>query len=133
MTTHLWEIDHPYYCSEGSYWVPGTRWHEVHAEYDSWTDFIAEWGSNDPDLNLLFRWDWQRADPDDYKDDLEIDPEFKIPGDTVDLFYMLQRKARNMSIQIKVTEDDEPAVREFLTGRAEHMRKLWEPLLGEAT
>lgn len=131
MSKHLWEIDHPYYCSEGSYWVPGTRWHEVHAEYDSWADFIDEWGSNDPDLNLLFRWDWQRSDPDDYKYEREENPDFEMPGDTVDLFYMMQRKARNMSIQVKVTESDEPAVREFLTGRAEHMRKIWEPLLGE--
>lgn len=120
---HLWEIDHPYYCSEGSYWVPGTRWHEVHADYSSWADFMDEWGGNDSDLNLLFRWDWQRSDPSDYQDDEDV------PGDQLHLFYMMQRKARNMSVYVVVTEADEPAVREWLTTKADHMRKLWEPLL----
>ena len=53
-----------------------------------------------------------------------------MPGDTLQLFYFMQRKARNMSVFVSVTEDDEPAVREFLTAKADHMRKLWEPLLG---
>jgi len=126
---HLWEIDHPYYCSEGSYWVPGTQWHEVHNEYTSWADFLEEWGSADEDYNLLFRWDWKRADPDDYKYEVEEDPDFKIPGDHLELFYFMQRKARNMSVFVEVSENDEPNVREWLSGKAEHIRKLWEPLL----
>lgn len=128
-TQHLWEIDHPYYCSEGSYWVPGTKWHEVHNEHESWADFLAEWGASDDDLNLLFRWDWARSNPGDYQYEIEEDPTYKIPGDTLQLFYFMQRKARNMSVFVKVTEADEPAIREFLTIKAEHMRKLWEPLL----
>ena len=130
---HLWEIDHPYYCSEGSYWVPGTRFHEVHQEFSSWADFMDEWGNADEDYNLLFRWDWQRANPDDYKYELEEDPNYELPEDHLQVFYMMQRKARNMSVFVKVTEDDEPSVREFLTGKAEHMRKVWEPLLGPAS
>lgn len=126
---HLWEIDHPYYCQEGSYWVGGNQWHEVHNEYESWSDFLDEWSATDDDLNLMFRWDWKRADPDDYTYEVEEDPDFKIPGDVLQLFYMMQRKARNMSVFVKVTEADEPAVREFLAKKAEHMRKLWEPLL----
>jgi hypothetical protein len=126
---HLWEIDHPYYCSEGSYWVPGIRWHEVHQEFESWHDFLSEWELADEDYNLLFRWDWKRTDPDDYKYEREENPDFEMPGDHVELFYMMQRKARNMSVFVKVTEADEQAVREFLARKAEHMRKLWEPLL----
>lgn len=30
---------------------------------------------------------------------------------------------------VKVCKADEPAVRQWLTRRAEHMRTLWEPLL----
>lgn len=82
-------------------------------------------------MNLLFRWDWDRSDPDDYTYELEENPEFEVPGDTLKLFYFMQRKARNMSIEVAVTEADEPAVREWLSIRAEHMRTLWEPLLGE--
>ena len=126
---HLWEVGHPYYCQEGSYWVGGDRWHDVHADYESWADFVSEWANMDLDLNLLFRWDWQRADPADYSFELEEDPTFELPGDTVELFYMMQRKARNMSIRVKVTEADEDAVRGYLAVRAEHMRKVWEPLL----
>ena len=129
---HLWEIDHPYYCTEGSYWVPGTRWHEVHETYVTWADFMNEWGQADEDYNLLFRWDWKRPNPGDFEYELEEDPTFQIPGDTLELFYMMQRKARNMSVFVSVTEADESNVREFLQAKAEHLRKLWEPLLGEA-
>jgi hypothetical protein len=129
---HLWEINHPYYCSEGSYWVPGTRWHEVHQEYENWQDFLSEWELADEDYNLLFRWDWKRADPDDYKYEREENPAFEMPGDHVELFYMMQRKARNMSVFVKVNEADEQDVREFLVRKASHMRKLWEPLLEAA-
>lgn len=129
MSKHLWEIDHPYYCEQGSYWVGGDRYHEVHEEHDSWAGFLEEWAGMDTDLNLLFRWDWKKADPDDYEYEREEDPDFELPGDTLQLFYFMQRKARNMSVFVTVTEDDEAAVRAFLTERAENMRKLWEPLL----
>lgn len=129
MTKHLWEIDHPYYCEDGSYWVSKDRWHEVHETYESWEDFVSEWGEMDLDMNLLFRWDWDRSSPEDYGYELSVDPSFELPADTLRIYYFMQRKARNMSVVVNVTEEDEPAVREWLTVRAEHMRKLWEPLL----
>ena len=46
---------------------------------------------------------------------------------------MLQRKAMPFSHIIAVTEADEPAVREWLTKKAAHMRTLWAPLLDEVT
>lgn len=122
---HLWEIDHPYYASDGCYYTPGNRWDEVHSKWESWADFLAAWGDLDLDLNLLYRWDWQRADP-DYPDDYP-------DSDALRLFFMLQRKAKPFSHYIAVKESDEPAIREWLTERAEHMRLLWEPLLGEVT
>lgn len=128
-TQHLWEIDHPYYATPGCYYTPGTQWMEVHEEIESWAGFMESWGEADEDYNLLYRWDWERTDPEDYEDELRLDPAFKLPGDTLQLFYMMQRKAKPMSVYVKVTEADEPAVREFLAGKAEHMRKLWEPLL----
>lgn len=130
---HLWQVDHPYYCSEGCYYTRGTDWHEVHAEWDSWSSFSEEWGEVDPDYNLLFRWDWEREDPSNYQYEIEQDPEFVIPGDTLKLFFFLQRKAKPFSHSIAVTEADESAVREWLTARAEHMRRIWEPLLDGAT
>lgn len=125
----LWEIDHPYYCNEGSYYASGSSLHDVHQTHDSWADFLAEWEHADLDMNLIFRWDWDRANPEDYRYELDENPAFEIPGDTLKIFYFMQRKARNLSVYVSVTEADDPAVREWLTVRAEHMRTLWEPLL----
>lgn len=121
--THLWGIDHPYYCEEGNYYVPGTRWHEVHNEYPSWADFLEEWGDSDPDRNLVFRWDWRRPDPDDYDEDDEM------PGDRLWIYWVLQRKALLRSTVCDVTEADEPAVRAWLADRARTITALWAPLL----
>ena len=124
---NLWDVDHPYYCSEGCYYVPGGRWSEVHAEWVSWSAFLEEWGDVDPDYNLLFRWDWKRPDPADYELERERDPAFEMPGDTLHLYFYLQRKAKPFSHVIDVTESDQPAIRAWLSERAEHMRKLWDP------
>lgn len=41
---HLWEVDHPYYCSEGNYFS-----NDCHADYGSWQNFAEEEGENDVD------------------------------------------------------------------------------------
>ena len=52
-TKHLWEYDHPYYCSEGNYYS-----NDCHHTFCSWEDFDAEWGDSDlalaalPDVDL---------------------------------------------------------------------------------
>jgi hypothetical protein len=128
---HLWEIDHPYYCTEGNYFVPGTRWHEVHNEYDSWAEFFEDWGSTDEDMNLVFRWDWKRSDPQDYEPYGE-----EVPGDKLHVYWVLQRKAILRSTVCVVTEADEPAVRAWLVERAQTIAAIWEPITvatGEAT
>jgi len=142
-TPHLWEIDHPYYCSEGNFYKNG-----CHTRFGSWEEFAspttfgpAGFGGNvlydwDDDLNFLFRWDWKKADPDDYflspgdDDDETAAFEEAAKADTLMLFFMAQRKGRNMSAEVAVTEADEPAVRAWLETKAEYMRKVWEPLLG---
>jgi hypothetical protein len=131
VSKHLWEIDHPYYCTEGCYYVGSDKYADVHADWASWADFKEAWGKSDPDYNLLFRWDWARTDPSDYEYEVEEDPAFEMPGDNLQLFYFLQRKAKPFSHHINVTEDDEEDIREWLTNKADHMRKLWEPLLDE--
>lgn len=120
--SHLWEIDHPYYCQEGNYFKNGQ-----HLTYDSWAAFQEEWGSLDDDLNLVFRWDWKRDDPADF--DEEDDEQ---PGpDRLYVYWVLQRKAILRSTECTVTEADEPAVREWLARKAARLRLIWAPLLGE--
>lgn len=119
---HLWEYDHPYYCSEGNYYVGGLNYGDVHTDYESWQDFIEDWGGTDADMNLVFRWDWNQADPDDYADGEEL------PGDKLQVFWVLQRKAILRSTECTVTAEDEPAVREWLTGRAKTITAIWEPI-----
>ncbi len=33
-----------------------------------------------------------------------------------------------MSVSVKVTEDDEPAILKYLTPKARHIALLWEPI-----
>ena len=107
---HLWEIDHPYYCAEGNYFKIGQ-----HTRWDSWQEFVDEtvYVTGDRDLNLLFRWDWQRNGN----------------SHTLLLFFVIQRKGFNCSQEITVTEGDEPAIRTFLGECAVTMRDTWEPFL----
>ncbi|MEV8403567.1 hypothetical protein [Streptomyces niveus] len=117
---HLWAIDHPYYCAEGNYYArPGEG---LHTEYNSWAEFYEDWGDNDPDMNLVFRWDWKRADPTDYADFEEI------PADRLAVYWVLQRKAILRSTECIVTEADESAVRAWLADRAKTITAIWEPI-----
>lgn len=110
----LWEYDHPYYCSESNYYS-----NKCHSDWDSWADFIAEFGASDMDMNLVFRWDWKVGEEGE-EDEGEH---------TLHVFFMGQRKGLFFATLTHVTPDDEPAVRAWLTERAAHMRLLWAPLL----
>lgn len=116
MKGHLWEVDHPYYCNEGNYYAPGND--QPYCEYESWPEFIASEGDSDFDMNLLFRWDWRKADP-----------EGKYWGNEEDmllLFWMGQRKGLYRWTEIKVCDADEPAVRDWLTTRWNYLVLLWD-------
>lgn len=116
--SHLWEIDHPYYCTEGNYHAK-----DRHQVYESWAEFVENgWFDSDPDMNLLFRWDWMswRRHPDP---DLRSDR-----PDELLLFFVLQRKADHYSMSVCVTDDDEPAVRAWLEERAKTIAAIWEPI-----
>lgn len=125
-TDHLWDHDHPYYGTTGNYFeghpFQGTR-------EGLWEEFIDEMGDADEDMNLIYRWDWIKTDPEDYVEERSEDPEFELPADRLMFFYMGQRKAYCWSWEVTVTDDDEPAVREFLAKKAAHMALLWAPFL----
>ena len=124
----LWEIKHPYYCEDGNYYADGYT--QTIFRYDSWSDYMEEFADADKDYNLVFRWDWKVADPDDYDTEGEFgDPEEVPTEEYLHLYHMAQRKGAFWTHIVKVTHEDEPSVREYLAGYAEHMRKIWEPFL----
>ena len=107
---HLWEVKHPYYSADSNFYAPGM-------EHETWADFIDAEGDSDFDMNLLFRFDWIKADADNEQD-----------GDKLFLFWMGQRKGLYRWSVIDIKDADEDAVRAWLKPRFDHLKKLWEPL-----
>ncbi|MBP2563375.1 hypothetical protein J2857_006174 [Neorhizobium galegae] len=123
---HLWEITHPYYCWDN----------EVSHDFVNWQDFVAEISSPppelkalgmsvglDPDMNLLFRFDWSE-EPNFTGQDIET------PG-TLRLFYVQQRRGTIAAHVVPVTRADEPEVAKFLQERLNYLMKVWTPLIPE--
>lgn len=119
---HLWEAKHPYYAQEGNYYS-----NECHITFGTWAEFIAAEGDADMDLNLIYRWDWQRPEDDNGKK-LRLNPDPYYRDMTLKLFYIGQRKALARSVNVSVCQADEPAVRKWLTPRLSRLLKLWAPL-----
>ncbi|KGC12964.1 hypothetical protein DM48_315 [Burkholderia gladioli] len=121
---HLWEIKHPYYCTEGGY-THSQEQHKTIWEFKSWADFFAEMGDADMDYNMLFRWDWDEMD-DDNRPTFTGDPYYR--NGKLKMFFMVQRKGFHSCSIIDVCRADEPAVIEYLMPRLAHLMSLWEPL-----
>lgn len=119
MTQRLWEVEHPYYCSESNFHARGCN-----HRYDSWQAFLETFVYNDMDLNLLFRFDWNEWE--------EFDDDESRRNGTLSLFFMQQRVGAFVIREIEVCRADEPAVLEFLRPRFAHMLDLWEPFVAEA-
>lgn len=122
---HLWEVDHPYYCSESNFYS-----NDCHFEYKSFQDYINTMGLYDLDLNLIFRWDWKRNDEETYPPnpdyDSTIDDNYR--GYTLSLFFVMQRKGVFAAHEVQVCRADEPAVIEYLRPRLAKLQEMWEPL-----
>lgn len=122
----LWEINHPYYCNEGNYFARDT---DCHTYYPRWQDFVEEQGDSDLDMNLVFRFDWESPRKDGDPDEpIEWKGDENYRDCLLKLFYMGQRKGIYRWVTVDVCRADEPAVREWLKTRWDHMRLLWEPL-----
>lgn len=125
MSKHLWEVDHPYYCTEGGYFHSQAQHKTVH-EFKSWSSFIAEMGEADPDYNLLFRWDWSENDPETDEPTFTGDNYYR--NGKLSLFFMHQRKGFHSTSVVEVCRADEPAVIAYLQPRLAYLMRLWEPL-----
>src|SRR5262245_59830993 len=119
--SELWEGKHPYYCNDGNYYAPGND--QPVCRYESWKDFFQSEGDSDPDMNLLFRWDWREADPEGN--------EWGNERDTLMLFWMGQRKGLYRWTEVTVEKADAPAVRDWLKTRWQHLATLWAPVSAE--
>lgn len=113
---HLWEIDHPYYCSENNYFN-----NTCHSSFKSWQDYLYERGEEDLDMNLIFRWDWI-IEPENYN----ADPYYR--DGLFEIFYMGQRKGLSTSVFVEVCKNDEEKIKEFLKERWLKIKAIWEPL-----
>ena len=97
---------HPYYCSESSYYGLGFS-----TEYDTWGQFIAEMGDSDHDMNLVFRWDVNKADDGSYY---------------ANIYIVHQRKGRFIPQTIhEILESDVDSFIKFITERKITIDKLW--------
>lgn len=116
----LWEVKHPYYCSDTNYYVSGLENPPGgHHEFGSWAEF--DWKDSDADLNLLVRWDWMVPDPADYGDE-------PVPGERLHLYWLLQRKGNFMVTSFPVQRDEEPEIRAWLAERAKTIAAIWAPV-----
>lgn len=112
---HLWEVDHPYYFNRPVDDAPA---------FESWAEFMAEFGDSEMDYNLVFRWDWREGavwDLGDYNGDDYYRHARLIVG------IIAQRKGHCYSHTIKVCRADEPAIRAWLEPRFRYLLTMWEP------
>jgi len=109
---HLWQHEHPYYMCEGNYYTGDSMF-----KFDSWEDFIDEWGDADIDYNRIHRWDFSDLDDSD-------------SVDKINFYYVTQRKAGVLSCHVSVDRKrDEEKIRKFLKPHAKLNKKLWEGVL----
>ncbi len=125
---HLWEVQHPYYMTEGNY-------HSTNCidTFDTWQDFLEEWGGSDLDYNWFVRWDWIEARTPAEEEEYEQGIGFYDGDDSRRHARFLlqvigQRKASLRSCRISVCRNDEAAILDFLRPRWEYMREMWAPL-----
>jgi hypothetical protein len=123
-TPHLWEVDHPYRCEDQNYLGKASNWGDVD---QTWAEFVADGNDDwDPELNLVFRWDWRCLERE--RAEWDGDDPYWGAHDLLFLHIMLQRKGHYRTFRVRVEKSDEPAVREFLTKSWQAMRELWTPL-----
>lgn len=107
MASKLYEVEQPYYCSESNFFAKPHQNEECYMRFLSFDQYLQEAENLDPDLNLLFRWDWQE-------------------NNHLILHIFLQRKGYKITHDILVTEDDEPKIRKFLKERSKTILSFWE-------
>lgn len=117
----LWEVKHPYYCSENNWFS-----NEYYELVDSWEKFGMR--NSEPELNLLFRWDW-RGPVDDDGEPTAWSADETLKESILQTFWMLQRKGKFTCFEVRVSRSEEPEIRAWLESRLPHILALWTPLI----
>ncbi len=115
--THLWDVKHPYYCSESNFYS-----RDCYCMHASWQDFTETMGQSDGEYNLLFRWDWRAPE------DFEWQGNEHCRDCILKLFFVMQRKGIFACHEVAVCRADESKVKDWLQDRMKHIVALWEPL-----
>jgi len=109
---HLWEVEKPYYMTEGCYHETG-----CHAVYKNWNTFINDWGTSDLDMNRIHRFDAYDEAERDVRD-----------GEFVIFIYrVFQRKGYTASQEVFVSKDREQEVIDYLRPYFEQEQEIWAP------
>jgi hypothetical protein len=116
---HLWEAKHPYYMNDGNYYS-----NDCTFNYETLEEFLDEWQFADPDYNRVHRWDWNEGEAWEIPTDGSDDVQGKL-----NVYFVLQRKARLLSCHIDVRRSDEPKVIEYLKFHAKREISIWSPLI----
>lgn len=115
----LKETNHSYYCEEGNYYKNG-EWYE-HMSWDEFKKYM-DMGENgefhNHNYNHVFRFDIQ-----------EVDSEYETTHGKymLCLYYILQRKARNLSHTIyNIKDEDMEEINLFLKSCWEYLKGQWQ-------
>lgn len=112
-------VKHNYYCNLGNY-----HSNDSLQEFESFDDFLEEYGDADIDYNLIFRWDVKEVEEDDEEDRSE-----NHSGYFMEVFFMQQRRGHFVPSLIKeVTERDVPKIVKLLKKHRKYLNEIWAPL-----
>lgn len=110
----LKNYNHPYYCSGSNFYS-----NEPYTEFETWSDFLQEWGSSndddfDIDMNLVFRWDIGKHNNGNL---------------FLDLFFIHQRKGIFRNVHIKdLPKDKGDELEKWLEPHWKKLKSLWQPI-----
>jgi hypothetical protein len=118
--THLWDVDHDYYCSDENYYQNGTQ-----KLFESWAEFMEAEGDAEMDRNLVFRWDWREGEGWELGD-YNGDDYYRYAR--IQIYIMNQRHGAFRSASVKVCRADEADIIAYLRPRWENLAELWAPI-----
>lgn len=117
----LWEIKHEGSGPDHCYWASPNDQAPYNTKLDTWESFTADFQYSTGYGCLVYRWDW--IDWTEFKGE----DDYETPDESLDLFWIYTGSGIMAHTSIAVTKGDEPAIREWLTGRAQHIRDIWSP------